>query len=84
MKKAKKASKPKTEREKRAAEYRDALEQLGLTSAAKYTAQVLGIKNVRRSQRFARAETDIPDSVMLLLDMYIKHGDLPPNAQDES
>lgn len=75
----------KMDRERRAESYREALELLELTPASQRTAKAIGVMNVRRAQRFHRAETDIPDSVFRLLRMYLEHGlTADVQIQDES
>jgi len=57
----------------KASEFRTALEGLGLNVASQRTAKLLGL-NVRQTQRLASGDARVPNAVVLLLDMYRKHG----------
>lgn len=54
-------------------QYLSALKQLGLTRASKATAAALGV-TVRQCQRYADGDQDVPETVALLLRMYLRHG----------
>lgn len=55
-------------------QYVAALNKLGLGRASKKTAEVLGL-SVRQIQRFIGDDPQpIPDTIALLLEMYLKHG----------
>ena len=80
MKKAKKRPAKKTKKKlpaKRASmskkDYRDALDQLGITVASQQTSKLLGI-GIRHSQRMATGEVAVPRQVEMLLNLYLKHG----------
>lgn len=60
--------------------YLAALEQLGLGSSGQATAAALGLK-IRQVQRIAAGDREVPETVSLLLDMYLKHG-LPKWVQE--
>jgi hypothetical protein len=53
-------------------QYLAALKTLGLTRASKKTAAALGV-TVRQCQRYADGE-NIPETIVLLLRMYLKYG----------
>ena len=54
-------------------QYLDALKKLGLTPSGKATARALGL-SLRQCQRIAAGDCDVPETVALLLRMYLKHG----------
>jgi hypothetical protein len=49
------------------------LEQLGLTPSGQATVAALGLK-LRQCQRISAGDREVPETVALLLDMYLKHG----------
>ncbi len=57
-------------------QYIAALKKLGLTPAAQATGDALGL-SVRQCQRIA-AGSQVPETLALLLAMYLEHG-LPPS-----
>ena len=54
-------------------QYLDALKKLGLTPSGKATARALGL-SLRQCQRIAAGDCEVPETVALLLRMYLKHG----------
>ena len=62
-------------------QYLAAIDQLGLTTASQRTAKAIGV-SVRRAQRFASGDSEVPLSVKRLLEMYLTHG-LPDDVQTD-
>lgn len=56
-----------------AKQYHAALKRLGLTPSSKATAAALGL-TVRQCQRYAAGDQAVPQTVKLLLDMYLHYG----------
>jgi len=54
-------------------QYLLALEKLDLTPSAAATATALGM-SVRQCQRIAAGEVEVPQPIVLLLKMYLRHG----------
>jgi hypothetical protein len=54
-------------------EYLRALKRLSLSPASKRTAQVLGV-GLRQLARYSAGDAQIPQTLELLLEMYLRHG----------